>query len=375
MKIAVVFGTSGVDVRTAKTCRSLARMGHEVHFVGWNRRPEVDLQPELGQAQSHVLSYGTSRGRSTTWGQARFSWHVTRTLRRLRPDAVCAVNEDNVLRVLPAKGYHFRHLVCDLYDSHQDRFSRTAGWRGRVLRAACSKALRSAERLIVTDPFRLQRLPPPLREKSVVVYNVPEDPGPESAARRPAGPVSVFVSGALSRSRGLPQILAAVERLPSVSVVAAGWVGDAYAEQHFIKHPQVDYRGTVTPSESLELAAGCDAILAFYEPSNQNNLMASPNKVFDAMSIGRPVIINAETTISGWIDQMGLAAVCGYHDTGALVQIIAGLESARSQLPQFAHRARQIFLQQFSWSHMEQRLHDLYCRLESTTIPPAARAA
>ena len=34
-----------------------------------------------------------------------------------------AVNEDNIVRVLPLYGYGFKKLVCDVYDSHIDRFS------------------------------------------------------------------------------------------------------------------------------------------------------------------------------------------------------------------------------------------------------------
>jgi UDP:flavonoid glycosyltransferase YjiC (YdhE family) len=37
MRILLLYGTDGSDIRTVKLCRSLSRQGHEVHFVGWHR--------------------------------------------------------------------------------------------------------------------------------------------------------------------------------------------------------------------------------------------------------------------------------------------------------------------------------------------------
>jgi hypothetical protein len=39
MRIALIHGNDGSDVRVGKTCRSLARLGFDVHFIGWDRRP------------------------------------------------------------------------------------------------------------------------------------------------------------------------------------------------------------------------------------------------------------------------------------------------------------------------------------------------
>ena len=149
----------------------------------------------------------------------------------------------------------------------------------------------------MTDPLRWERLGE-FKNKAVVVGNVPEDPGGHLSTQLPTGRIKILVTGAMSKSRGLEQILRAIERTPEARVVAAGRASDSFAEDVFLKHDQVDYRGVVTPHESLELAASCDAVFAYYSPSSQNHIYASPNKLFDAMCVGRPVIMNSEVKMS-----------------------------------------------------------------------------
>jgi len=47
MRIALIHGNDGSDVRVGKTCRSLARLGFDTHFIGWDRRPEADKEIDL----------------------------------------------------------------------------------------------------------------------------------------------------------------------------------------------------------------------------------------------------------------------------------------------------------------------------------------
>ena len=109
--------------------------------------------------------------------------------------------------------------------------------------------------------------------------------------------------------------LEAIEMLPNVSIVSAGWPYDDFASQVFVPHPRVEFHGIVTARESLELAAGCDAIFAYYEPANAYMVNTSPNKVYDAMAVGRPVLINREVRLAGWV-QMESRLAALYEDLG-----------------------------------------------------------
>jgi glycosyltransferase involved in cell wall biosynthesis len=173
------------------------------------------------------------------------------------------------------------------------------------------------------------------------------------------GPVKVYVSGSLFLQKGLKQILAAVEAMEDVQIVAAGPFYDRFAKEEFANHPKVVYNGIVTARRSLELAAECDAIFAFYAPTKSLEF-TSPNKIYDALCVGRPAIINREVDVAPWIMENGLGMQCAYEDVEALREIIASLRDRRGGLSEYSERLRAMFAKGYSWERMEERLEYVY---------------
>lgn len=374
MRIAVIHGNDGSDVRIGKVCRSLSSMGFDIHFIGWDSRPETGKSIDLGTATPHVMVKATPHGRATVGGKLRFLLHIGKTLARLRPDVACCVNEDNALLALPFRGIFYRRLVCDVFDALVDRHSRRNWLLRCVLRLVSETVRNGADRLIATDQSRYARFGR-FRSKCVVVENVPEDPGAELSRTIPDGPTKIYVAGSLLVSRGLEQIIEVVDRVPDVRIVSAGWLYDEYAASTFAKHPKVDFVGIVTARQSLELAASCDAVLAYYVPGTVNNLYASPNKIYDAMSVGRPVILNSETRVSKWVREHRVGWTCPYYDTEALAETVRLLPERRKRLREFAEHARDVFVRGYTWERMETRLLDLYSDLCRPSMPECRSGA
>lgn len=359
MRIAIVFGNDGSDPRIIRTSRSLVKMGHDVHFIGWDRRSEPPRNIDLGGGQLHVLRYSRPLSRSSLWAQIRFSLFTIQQLSRLRPDVVCAANEENAVRVLPFRKLLYKRLVCDVIDSQRDVFSNRI-LPVRLLWSFISELAHiSSDTLIATDHTRFQRFGRH-KCKTKVIGNYPEDPGEGLSKQFPAGKITIYVAGVLTENRGLRQILGAIKDLPDVSITAAGWPTDAFSSETFIRHPQVHYLGHVSLAKSLELAANSDAVLTFYAPNCRNNILASPTKLYEAMSVGRPVIMNREAQVAKWVEEKSLGFTCAYEDRDGLRNIVQSLASYRSQLPNFASRVRHLFQTAHSWEKMEAVLEEIY---------------
>ena len=358
-RIALVHGNDGTDVRVGKVCRSLSRMGFDMHFIGWDRRPNIEKTVELGLTHTHIMKAATPYGSSTIFGSMRFALHMARELRKLRPNTVCCVNEDNALLALPMCGLFYRHLVCDVFDGILDRHSNSSLPSRIVLCAIAHISRIGADRLIATDSARFEGFGR-YRPKCIVIENYPEDPGEDLASTPLDGPIRIYAAGTMYVGRGLRQLLAAVDATTNAEVVSAGWLYDDYATDVFVKHPKVAFHGIVTAQESLRLAAQCDAVFSFYEPSSVCTRQASPNKIYDAMSVGRPVIINEEAAVSQWIVDNHLGVRLPYTDTEGLTRILNSLKEKRKSVPDFARHARELFNQGYSWEQMEPRLNELY---------------
>jgi N-acetyl sugar amidotransferase len=184
----------------------------------------------------------------------------------------------------------------------------------------------------------------------------------------PRGAIKIYVSGSLSLTRGLRELLVAVDLIENVEIVCAGWIFDDYARDIFLKHSKVTYLGVISARRSLEIAATCDAIFAFYSPTTINNIQASPNKIYDAMSVGRPVIINSETLVSKWVIEKGIGFSSPYLDKQSLAAIIGMLFYHRSQLYVFSKNAHNLFSTGYSWASAETELMKLYDKLRRDVI-------
>ncbi len=370
MKILYLSRNDGTDMRVTKMCNSLAKFGHEVVFVGWDRRPDTPktilLHPAIKQ---RIFAKESDIGKGSLKGWGGFLAHVIGTVKRERPDVVQAVNEEKALIVLPFKGIYFRYLIVDVFDSIVAN-SHKSPLRNMLAHAGRNITNTLADRIIETGE-QLQAMLGRHIGKSIVISNCPPDPGEELSRMFPDSPtVRVCIGGSLSRKREqLDVILRALEKLPegSVSIIASGWLYDDFAKNVFIKHPLVIYEWLDSPHDLLVRAATCDAILYLRGDANESDYRSwvLPNRFFDAMAVGRPIIVSSSAKLSQWVQKQGLGFVCPSGDDNALAQILADLRSHRHQLPLFAERVRSLFVRQWTWEIMENRLKQLYEELEN----------
>lgn len=59
----------------------------------------------------------------------------------------------------------------------------------------------------------------------------------------------------------------------------------------------------MTYPEVLSASSACDLLFAIYDPFIPNNRFASPNKIFEAMALGKPVLVSKGTTMTDYIEK------------------------------------------------------------------------
>ena len=364
MKILMLHLGGDDNPRACKITQSLRSAGNEVVFVGWDRNP-LRAKREVVPATKILLLKDETLG-SKPGLRSLFTFYafVLRILRQERPDVVHCVNEETAALVLPFKRILFRWLVLDIFDGLADRVA-SPNMAVRFALRTCSRvACIASDSIVVCDQRRLERLHR-YRHRTVIIENTPVDPGRALSTSFPDGPVTVSMVGNITERRGADVVVAALKGVPDVRLVTAGFLDD-FSDELFADHPQITHLGVLTPAQSLAVMAESDAVFAFYEPTTDNHIFASPSKVFDCMSVGRPVIINSETVVSRWVLENRLGFSIPYHDVSALSRVFRLLGQGRSELPQFARRARALYEDQYSWGLMETRLLEMYEQLSGS---------
>jgi hypothetical protein len=160
--------------------------------------------------------------------------------------------------------------------------------------------------------------------------------------------VTILYNGWLGVHRGTELVEALLATGQNFRFIMAGWFADNRTRQ-LPQHPQVEYRGILHQSEALRIAAmEADYILCVYAPINENNINASPNKIYDAIQTNTPVIINREIRIAEFVEKNRLGVIIDQYATEDAQQLAELLFTMKGSFHFDDYLA-----DRFSWEHIE----------------------
>ena len=203
----------------------------------------------------------------------------------------------------------------------------------------------------MTDERRAALLPKRFSNKTGILENFPYFRPDMHREMSSSKKLIIYFNGSLQKERGIEFLEGLLDASINVEVIVAGWCYDKRASA-LIEHERVHYRGVVGQKESSEIASNeCDYILCFYEPINMNYVYASPNKIFDAIQTGVPVIVNAEVVVSRFVTEESLGIVIpSYYSTnyGTIERELSARKGGFSFDSALKHK--------YSWESIEHKL-------------------
>ncbi|MDB5375217.1 MAG: hypothetical protein JWP04_3859 [Belnapia sp.] len=255
-------------------------------------------------------------------------------------------------------------------DPHLPRWLRPPA--ALLLRLACRGAAAAADAVVVAKDGLAEDFAAPGRTIAVRNYALPSHALPVALAphRHRPGPLLLAHTGALGRSRGWPQMLAALALAPpGTRLRLIGRFTDG-SEPAFIAQAaslgladrieRLDWR---PHAEALALLAEADIALVLFQPGAVNHRLALPHKLFDAMLAGLPVIAPAfATEVAAIIRDAGCGELVEATDAAAIAAAIARLAdpARRAALGAAGRLAAET---RYGWAGEAARLVALYRQL------------
>jgi glycosyltransferase involved in cell wall biosynthesis len=211
-----------------------------------------------------------------------------------------------------------------------------------------------------------------LREKPTVVRNVPDLPPPGEAPdlRREMGigeaPL-VLHQGAVAEGRGGGNLVRAVAEMDSAHLLFLGADG-AFAESlrelgvsagldgrlHF--HPPVQLE------ELLSYTRQADVGVSMLEDTCENHRLALPNKLFEYLAAGLPVVVSDLPEMRRLVIERGVGWVTDSGNPDDIARVLA--EALGERDDEALHERVRAAAAELNWAHERTRLTDLYARLE-----------
>lgn len=331
------------------------------------------------------LGLRLAAGRSMRLGAMLRIWMWYRASRQLGLDADLYHGHD-LTAVVPAWAHARRQRVPLIYDSHEiylesgpavhaaaltrwtlGRIERAAARRARaVLTVNPSVAKELAARLGVPEPTVLMNCPPRWLPAAA-------DPPRFDHFRRTAGlPISaeapiVLYQGGFTPHRGIEVIIKALDEPELIGAVAVflgygalrGWLVEQAARPEL--SGRVFVVDAVPPDALLEWTASADVTGAPIERSTLNHWLSTPNKVFESLAAGVPVVASDFPEMGRIVRETGAGTLCDPADVrsvaGAFAAILGLSEQERLEL---RRRARRAALERYNWENEATKLLQVY---------------
>jgi hypothetical protein len=329
----------GSDMRVNKEVCTLSRIAPVVLMA-------LGPDPLQCYARPHVHTLHFVRGKRMSAGTLlQYFARCLYLLATRRYHSVHIINEPQLMALWPLLWFQ-KHVVLDVFDSVFLRNNRP-GNRWRLLKKIVYAPV---SQLIVTDGNRLTLLPDFLQSKATIVPNYPYRLNGLPARERPPH-LTIMYYGWLGEQRGTETIRHLLAADPSLHVLMAGWLADE-PSRTLANHARVKWLGVVPQAEALGLVARhADYILCVYAPVNDNNINASPNKIFDAIQTRTPVIMNAEVKVADFVAQQQIGYVMPGYSCSDYARLAAELYQRRESYV-FEEDLRQTY----SWEKTEEAL-------------------
>lgn len=346
--------------RLERAASCLARAGIRVLLVGWDRDQRF---PELEKRGSITIRRVRIPGRygggiANLAGLAAFNVALVWTHLTVRPLAIHAVDLDTALPALLAKWFLRCRFIYDIADWYSA--SRRVGLLGPFADRVERWIVKRADHVIIAHEARARQIgfePYPC----TVIYNTPED---VLRAKQPAESEPYFAYvGVLHKDRGIDCLVKAAARA-QVSLLIGGYgpleglCVAAARESRYIR-----FLGQIPYEQTLAIERGSEAILALYDPRLLNNRLAAPNKLYEAMMLGRPIITSAGTLAGELVEREQIGIVVRFGDPDELANAMRYLLEHRKRANEFGMRARRLYEERYSYETQCRKLLEAYRRL------------
>lgn len=177
--------------------------------------------------------------------------------------------------------------------------------------------------------------------------------------------IKIVYVGILQDYRMILELAEVIKDSPQLELHIGGFGKLEQQIQYLAKiSPNIFFYGKLSYPDTLALESQSDIMTAIYDPSIGNHYYAAPNKFYEALFLGKPLIMVKNTGMSQIVEKNKIGVLIDYNRE-SLCEGIFKLINEKEQWKVISKRMKSIYRTEYSWEKMEQRLLSFYSKIGS----------
>lgn len=358
--IKILMTISYPDGRLQKELETLHNNGYPVNLIIWQRGWPLKISDKV-KVKGLNLNAPTGEYRSIIyfpiWWSYLIFWLLVTDW-----DVLHAVNFDTFIFGTFIAKLKRKSVVYDIFDFYGDMMPPRIG---KVVSALDRFLIKYADTVIIADDSRMEQIGNKVNDNIITINNAPNEEFFKKKGPNNSSKFKIFIGGKIIKERCIDSIINAMEGQEDIQLIIRGYCGDEEYKKKLLEQGQnldnVDlYLEGVPYQEIASYTMEADLTIALYDPKIPNNRYASPNKLFEAMAAGIPIIVNEDTSMAHIVSEEKCGMVIPYKDQESLMKCINKLKNEKSLHQDLGYNGAQAYKKKYNWNLMEKRLLNIY---------------
>lgn len=349
-----------VDSRLKRYQGTLSRKGVDFVTIYWDRHGVGGVkQDEVPIAIRAKVGGGASSIVSIIRFQVALLWKLIS--RRRSYDLLHVVDLDTVLPSFVVSRLFGKPIVFDIYDKYTETRG-IGGLAAKLIDGLENYFCNNVDLLILPDEARRRQHSIAAKQNVCIIENVPQlKIHYQECPPFDAEPLRLVYAGVLERThRGIEDLLKCVSRRSDCSLDIAGFGAlSELAREYSDRYPNIHFHGKLSPDACMSLMRESHVIFGMYYKTVPNNLYAAPNKYYEHLILGRPLVTTLGTPPgekvllhdTGWVIDEGVDAID---------RVLDEMFAARGDISRKGELARKLWLNVFFQLYGENGFDRLY---------------
>lgn len=379
MKRVVLLRSTPVqpDPPVEKMANTLLAEGYRVTIVAWNRNSNEECicsQMKFTNGTAEIVRFGILAQfggglKKTLKPLIRFQWKLLSWLMHNRNeyDIIHAFDFDTGYIASKVAKICGKKIVYHILDYYVASHGLTGSRLGALIEKREIKVINSADATVICTEKRREQIAKACPRRLYVIHNTPDGSMVSNEVdidiQGDKEKAKIVYVGIFGRKRFLQETFEAVRERNDIEFHVGGF-GDIENEvvQEANTNSNVYYYGRLPYAKTLALEKHCDIMFAMYDPVIPNHQYSAPNKFYEALMLGKPIIMAKNTGFDDVICKEEVGVTAEYSADG-LMKAISELLMQRPKWEEISKNARALYEREYSWDLMHQRIREMYSKL------------